>query len=88
MIQSGDPEINRVLARVQSRLDEKRQTTGVALAVAPGGFRRDNGWLFITVAPGTKDVRTTDYVDLLGEVEDELHTEGLRHVLLVAALAD
>jgi hypothetical protein len=83
-----DKDVEDVLDRVQARLDEKRQATGVALTVPREGFRRDNGWLFVTVAPADSNVRTTDYVDLLGEVEDELHTEGLNHVFLVVALAD
>ncbi len=83
-----DADIEHVLDRVQARLDEKRQATGVALTVPRGAFRRDNDWLLVTVAPADESVGTNEYVELLGEVEDELHGEGLDHVLLVVALAD
>lgn len=72
-------------APLGARKDE-RQTTGVALAVPRQGFRRDDGWRFVTVAPADSSVSTTDYVDLPGDVEDDRHAEGLNHVLLVVAV--
>jgi hypothetical protein len=65
-------KIEKLIKDVQTRLNAKRRPTGIALKVAQSGYRQDDDWLYLVVTPEKENVRVYDYVEALGEVEDEL----------------
>jgi hypothetical protein len=85
---SSEQEIQRIVKQVQSRLDARRGATGLSLKVPKGGYREDDEWLHVIVAPVKNGVRAYDYVEALGEIESDLRDSGIDHVLLVPAMAD
>ncbi len=62
--------------------------TGVGLHVPPGGYVQDDDWLSIVVAPDTEGMRAYQYVDALGEIEDELRQGGMEKIVIVPAIGD
>ena len=81
-------QIDAVLNRVQSLLDDQKRTTGVDLRVPPDGFVDDDPWLSVLVTPAGSGVRASQYVESLDDVEKALRRAGVDHVLLVPALVD
>lgn len=81
-------QIQGVLREVQRRLDAKPGTSSLALSVPPDGYLEDDDWLNVIVSATAPGVRAHQYVEALGEVEQELRADGIDRVLLVPALAD
>ena len=81
-------EIDRVIEDIQKLLDEKQASTGIQLEVSEDACRQDDEWLYVVVSPAGKSVRAYDYVETLGEVEKQIQSQGLDHVLLVPAMSD
>ena len=81
-------EIDTIVKDVQSRLDARRQVTGMQLQVPKDGYVEYDPWLNIIVTATANGVRAYQYVEALSEVEKELRDNGVDHVLLVPAMAD
>jgi len=81
-------EIDSVLRDVQARLDARRLSMGLALHVPKDGYLQDEDWLSVIVEPDAPGMRAYDYVDALGDIEQELRKSGVDHLVLVPAIAD
>jgi hypothetical protein len=83
-----DDQVHAIVNDIQERLNTKKLFRGVALHVPEGGYRQDDDWLVVVVAPEKPGIRAYDYVEVLGEVERELKESGVRNVILVPEMAD
>lgn len=81
-------EIDAILQNVQQKLVTKKNATGLALRVPAGGYVQNDDWLSIIVEPETAGMRAFQYVDALGEIEDELRDGGLEKVVIVPAIVE
>ena len=81
-------EIDAVIRDVRSRLDSKRNSTGLNLEVPPDGYVQDDDWLSVIVTPALPGMGAYQYIEMLGELERELKNNGVEHVLLVPAITD
>lgn len=81
-------EINTIVHDIQMKLDARHRAGGPNLRVPPDGFMEEDDWLNVIVEPIAAGIGAYQYVQALGEVEQELRAEGMQHVLLVPALAD
>jgi hypothetical protein len=81
-------QIRLIVQAVQAKLDAQRETTGLDLLVPKGGYLEEDDWLSVVVTPAVPGIRAHQYVDALGQIEQELRASGVDHVLPVPALAD
>jgi hypothetical protein len=81
-------EVDAIIREVRTRLEDRRQATGMDLHVPPDGYVQDDDWLSVIVTPVAPGMRAYQYVEALGELERELRNRGVDHVLLVPAMAD
>lgn len=79
-------QIQQIVKEVQTRLDARRNETGLALAVEKNGYTQDDNWLHVVVSPTKNGIRAYDYVEALSDVERELREAGIEQVVLVPAL--
>lgn len=83
-----DNQIQEIVADIQGRLNARKASGGPALHVPQDGYRQDDDWLVVVVAPEEPGIRAYDYVQVLSDVERGLKESGKDHVLLVPAMAD
>lgn len=81
-------QIAQILGDVRKHLEERKASFGFELKVPPDGYLLDDDWMTVLVVPASGAVRASQYVEALGEVEDDLRAEGHHDVLLVPALVD
>lgn len=81
-------EIDTIVRDIQSKLNARHLAGGPDLRIPPDGFSEEDDWLNVIVEPAGPGVRAYQYVQTLGDVERELHADGMRHVLLLPAVAD
>jgi hypothetical protein len=83
-----EQDIPKIVDDVRKLLDEKSQKFHVNIQLEQQDYRLEDDWLYLCVTSSDPEVRVLDYSDALDEIEKDLRSHGIDHVLLVPALAD
>lgn len=81
-------DVESILKYINKCLEDAREHGATLAPVNKQDTQFEDDWLYITVAPGTKGGRASDYAELMAEIESGLRDEKYNNVLLVPVLGD